>query len=185
MKAETAAAPRRPQPPSTPAAPTPAQTQPAATRLQQGGPLRRGDIDLRMLTQGVDLSPSALMADGLVFAQLIQPAQAVSDEGSGLGGGQTAAAGKPDAAASQLVDELAQRLPIAPPGAFTATLLMPNLGRIQVRAGKRDDQWEVELGCARRETFERLRGQRGACEASLAEAMGSPVRLALVDEALA
>ncbi|WP_244158120.1 type III secretion system HrpP C-terminal domain-containing protein [Phytopseudomonas flavescens] len=151
--------------------------------MQNASLLRRGEIDLRSLIQGLEMPSSTLMADGTVFAQLIQPARPVSDEGSGLGGGSAAMAAKPDAVGAQLIEELAQRLPLAPPGAFTATLLMPNLGKVQVRAGKREGHWDVELGFTRRETFERLHGQRCACEAALAVALGSPVQLALLDEA--
>lgn len=183
MKPEAGTAPRGPQPLSQPVAQAPTQAQPAAVGSKNVATMRRGEPDLRSPMQRMETPSSALMADGMVFAQLIQPAGPISDDDSGLGGGGAALATKPDAAGAQLVDELAQRLPIAPPGTFTATLLMPNLGKVQVRAGKREGHWDVELGLARRETFKRLHSQRGACEAALATAMGSPVRLAMVDEA--
>ena len=171
--------------PSQPVAQASAQAQPAATGTKNAAMPRRGETDLRWLTQGLATPSSAVIADGMAFAQLIQPVQAGSDDGAGLGGGSAAMLARPDAAAAQLLDELAQRLPIAPPGTFTAILLMPNLGKVQVRAGRREDRWDVELGFTRRETFERLRSQRGACEAALAAAMGSPIQLSMVDEAQA
>lgn len=181
MKAEPTR--RPPPPPRQPIAQPPIQTQPVAG-TKNAAMTRRGEADLRSLMQGLAIPSTAVTADGLVFAQLIQPVQTVSDDGAGLDKGSAAMAAKPDAAGEQLVDELAQRLPLAP-GAFTATLLMPNLGKVQVRAGRREGRWEVELGFARRESFERLRSQQGSCEAALATAMNSTVQLSMVDEAAA
>ncbi len=184
MKAEGNSPPNRPHQPTQPAAHP--HTQPAiATMKPPSAPAmsQRGEIDLRSLIQGLETSSSSIKADGLVFAQLIQPIKQISDDSSGLGTGSGVLSPKPDAMGTQLVDELVQRLPIAPPGAFTVTLLMPNLGKVQVRAGKREGHWEVELGFARRSTFERLHPQQSTCEAALASAMGSSIRLSMVDEA--
>lgn len=185
MKVEANSAPSRPQP--SPQPESQQKHQPATTGMKHPGAAassRRGEIDFRTLIQGLETSSSLVRGDGLVFAQLIQPASQLSDDddGSSLGGGSGILAANPDTMGTQLVDELVQRLPVAPPAAFTVTLLMPNLGKVQVRAGKREDLWEVELGFARRSTFERLKPQQNACEAALAAAMGSSVRLCMVDE---
>lgn len=184
MKAEPYSAPKRPHQPTQPTAQPPTQATPATLKNSNTAAMsRRTEIDLRTLMQGLETSSSSMITDGLVFAQLIQPVKQTSDDSSGLGAGTCALSGKPDAMGAQLVDELAQRLPIAPPGTFTATLLMPNLGKVQVRAGKREGHWEVELGFARRSTFERLHPQQSTCEATLAAAIGSSIRLSMVDEA--
>jgi hypothetical protein len=83
---------------------------------------------------------------------------------------------------TQLVDELAQRLPAQPDGPFNVTLLMSNLGKVQVNASKRDNQWNIELGFARRGVLKRVQPHQRACENALADALGQDVELSMHEE---
>jgi hypothetical protein len=121
-------------------------------------------------------------ADGQYFAQLI----GLVDEGGGQqgwGGGAIALAVQNEDVPMDLMDELAQRLSKDPTSALNVTLLMPNLGRIEVRATPQNGRWDIELGFARREVLKRLRPRQHACEAALTEALGQPVALSMLDEA--
>ncbi|MFC6478762.1 type III secretion system HrpP C-terminal domain-containing protein [Pseudomonas asuensis] len=86
---------------------------------------------------------------------------------------------------TQLIDELVQRLAKDPLASLNVTLLMPNLGKVQVRASKRDDRWSVELGFSRQDVFKRLQPRENACESALANALGQPVELSMLNEAQA
>jgi hypothetical protein len=121
-------------------------------------------------------------ADGQYFAQLI----AVVDEGGeqqGWAGSAIAFTAQSEEVPMDLMDELAQRLSTGPMSELNVTLLMPNLGRIEVRASIRGGRWDIELGFARRDVLKRLRPRQHGCEAALKEALGQPVDLSMLDEA--
>lgn len=180
MKSEAnAAAPRAPQAQSTPPAPAGG----AAVRDKEAAQARRGEFDLSRLQWADAGSPS--QADGLWFAQLIQPLHGAGGGGEQSGFGGSAAAmlpGQREAILGELLDELTPRLPSQPGGPFNLTLIMPNLGRVQVRAGKRDQHWEVDLGFEREDVLQRLRQQQEQCESALSEALRQPVRLSMNEE---
>ncbi|MGA4320394.1 type III secretion system HrpP C-terminal domain-containing protein [Ectopseudomonas hydrolytica] len=149
--------------------------------LKETGWSRRSDFESSLSSWSNSAVPT--LADGQLFAQLIQPVHSGGDQ-SGFGGSGVASfQARPDGMAGELVDELTQRLPSLPSGPINVTLLMPNLGRVQVRAGKRDQQLEVELGFERQDVLERLRAQERTCESALGEALGQPVRLWMREEA--
>ena len=176
MKTEHAARPQQTQTPQQGAAP---QGNPAA--LKETGWSRRGDFESSLSSCSNSAAPT--LADGQLFAQLLQPVHQGGDQ-SGFGGSGVASfQARPDGMAGELVDELTQRLPSMPSGPISITLLMPNLGRVQVRAGKRDQQLEVELGFERLDVLERLRAQEHSCASALSEALGLPVRLWMREEA--
>ncbi|CAM3906773.1 type III secretion system HrpP C-terminal domain-containing protein [Ectopseudomonas alcaliphila] len=176
MKTEHAARPQQAQTPQQGAAP---QGNPAA--LKETGWSRRGDFESSLSSWSNSAAPT--LADGQLFAQLLQPVHQGGDQ-SGFGGSGVASfQARPDGMAGELVDELTQRLPSLPSGPISITLLMPNLGRVQVRAGKRDQQLEVELGFERQDVLERLRAQEHSCASALSEALGLPVRLWMREEA--
>lgn len=176
MKAE----PRHPAPPmpSSPAA--------TSSNVKNEAPaqpaLRRSESDRLRSTwasREFDAQPSA---DGQFFAQLIAPV----DEGGeqqGWGGGAIALPAPSEEMPTELVDELVQHLTKDPLARLDITLLMPNLGRIDVKASAREGHWSIELGFARRDVLKRLRPRQRACEAALANALGQPVELSMLDEA--
>jgi hypothetical protein len=59
---------------------------------------------------------------------------------------------------------------------------MPNLGKVQVNANKRDNQWTVELAFARRGVLRRVQPHQNACRDALAEALGQDVELSLHED---
>ncbi|WP_437883130.1 type III secretion system HrpP C-terminal domain-containing protein [Pseudomonas sp. LRF_L74] len=178
MKTEQQVQPRQLQPHREPVTLTP------SGRAAQPLPgMRRSDTDIGRLLAALETTSPTLMADGVLFNQLIQPVARSTDQGDGVGGSGFAPSALADVATAQLVDELAQRLPETLAGAFNVSLLMPNLGRIQVRAGKRDNQWDINLGFARRSAFERVQSCRGECEAALANVLAQPVNLTMSSEA--
>lgn len=130
-------------------------------------------------THGVD-APSTL--DGQYFAQLIG---LVDDGGKqhDWGGGAIAMPLHNEEIPMDLMDELTQRLSKDPTSALNITLLMPSLGRVDVRATPQNGHWNIELGFARREALKRLRPRERSCETALTEALGQPVTLSMLDEA--
>lgn len=172
-----------PRPPAQVAQrPTPTEpTAPNVNRPGLGG-LRRGDVErLRSAFNQLD-QQETLSADGMFFSQLLVPAVGEQPDQSGFGGGGVNLLPPGDGVPAGLIDELADRLPAQPDGPFSVTLLMPNLGRVQVNANKRDNQWSVELGFARRGVLSRLRPHQRACESALADALGHDVDLSFHEE---
>ncbi len=173
-------------PPRPQASPTqrPAPTESAVsntTRSSVGG-LRRGEAE-RLRSTWHQTDPSeALSADGMFFSQLLVPAVGEQPDQSGFGGSALNLLPPGDGVPTALIDELAERLPVQPDGPFSVTLLMPNLGRVQVNANKRDNQWSVELAFARRGVLSRLRPHQRACESALADALGQDVDLSFHQE---
>lgn len=172
-------APRPPQKPAPAAIQPQADNPPAAnSQPRRNEPERSRFADSR-LNQGRD-STRHLDADGLFFEQLLMPSGNGKGDQSGAGGGggfnMFAAA---DGVPTQLIDELALQLPAHGDRPFSATLLMPNLGKVQVRANKRDSRWAIELGFERSDVLERLSARHQACEDAFADALGHDVELSM------
>jgi hypothetical protein len=176
MKAEH----RPPAPPRQ--APTPPPALPAAAdqdRAAAAAPRRDTE---RPRSASMRLEPEPIInADGQFFAQLISPVGEGAEQ-QGFGGSTIAAPLQSEAAPAELVDELAQCLAKAPQVPFNVTLLMPNLGRVDVSATPHEGHWGVELTFARREVLRRLKPKARECESALASALGQPVALTLLDE---
>lgn len=180
MKAE-----HRPPAPPRPA-PVPAPAQPTATANQDraAAALPRRDTE-RPRGPLARLEPEPIVnADGQFFAQLILPVGEGPNH-QGFGGSTIALPVQSEAAPAELVDELAQCLAKAPQVPFNVTLLMPNLGRVEVSATPQEGHWGVELSFARREVLRRLRPKARECESALASALGQPVALTMLDEVCA
>jgi hypothetical protein len=137
----------------------------------------------RLRSSGFGREPeAALSADGLLFFQMIQP---VGEDNRHQDLGSSAGLVLPissEEIPTQLIDELVQRLAKDSLAPLNLTLLMPSLGKVQVRATKRDNHWNVELGFSRRDVFKRLRSQERACQSALTDALGLPVELSMLDE---
>lgn len=171
-RAETS---RAPTSSPSPAAPGEAR-QPLAT-------VRRADAErLRRLCDESAASAS-LSADGMFFSQLLVPPVKEEQSESGFAGSSFSTLFPGEGVPTQLIDELAQRLPQQPDGPLSLTLLMPNLGKVQVNANKRDNQWSIELGFARRGVLKRLQPHQRNCESALEQALGCDVDLSLHEEA--
>ncbi|WP_238938694.1 type III secretion system HrpP C-terminal domain-containing protein [Pseudomonas typographi] len=175
--------PRLPNPPSPTVAavstPAPGKSGPVAL---PAAPRRAESERLRSLGPGREPEAS-LGADGQLFSQLIQPV-GEGPEHQGLGGGGAIALPvQHDDMPTELIDELAQRLAKDPLATLDVTLLMPTLGKVQVRASPRQGHWGIELGFTRRDVLRRLRPRQRNCEAALAAALGQPVTLSMLDEA--
>lgn len=170
------------KPPPRPSGQTPQQpvkaepSVPADTRPGLGS-LRRGDLE-RLRSMWNQPSPSdALNADGLFFSQLLVPSVNAEPDHSGFGGSGASLLPPSNGMPTQLIEELAERLPTQPDGPFNVTLIMPNLGKVQVNANKRDNQWSIELAFARRGALKRVQPHQRACENALADALGQDVDL--------
>jgi hypothetical protein len=118
----------------------------------------------------------------MFFSQLLVPLISEEKDHSGFAGSSFSSLPPSESVPTQLIDELAQRLPSQPDGPFSITLLMPNIGKVQVNANKRDNQWNVELGFTRRGVLKRLQPHQRACENALAEALGLDVDLSFHEE---
>lgn len=166
------AQPRPVQPPSAPQA----DNRPALTSP------RRGDAE-RVRASWSNTGPNdSLNADAMLFSQLLVPLISEEKDHSGFAGSGFSLLPPSENVPTQLIDELAQRLPSQPDGPFSITLLMPNMGKVQVNANKRDNQWNIELGFARRGVLQRLQPHQRACENALAEALGLDVDLSFHEE---
>lgn len=164
--------------------PRPAPSEPAATADNRPalGNLRRGESDRLRSAWNQPAAQEALNADGLFFSKLLVLPVGEKTEQSGYSGSGFSLLPPSDGVPTQLIDELAQRLPDQPDGPLSVTLLMPNLGKIQVNANKRDNQWTVELGFARRGLLKRLQPHQHACESALADALGQDVDLSFHED---
>lgn len=165
-----------------PQKPAPAATQPATGGTPSSIPLpRRGELQR---TRPTDTRPGAdkgIEADGLFFQQLLIPVSSDQSDHSGSGGSSRSFSmfDPVEGVPTQLLDELALQLPEHANRPFSATLLMPSLGKVQIRANKRDSHWAIELGFERRDVLERLTQQHQACEEALAKALDHDVELSL------
>lgn len=163
-------------------APSPSPATPGEAR-QPLTSVRRADAErLRRLCDESAASAS-LSADGLFFSQLLVPAVTEQQSESSFAGSHLSTLFPAEGVPVQLIDELAQRLPQQPDGPLSLTLLMPHLGKVQVNANKRDNQWSIELGFARRGVLKRLQPHQCNCESALEQALGCDVDLSLHEEA--
>jgi hypothetical protein len=126
--------------------------------------------------------PETTSADGLFFSQLLIPTVSEAPDHSGFSGSGLSLVPPADGVPTQLIDELAQRLPSQPDGPFNVTLLMPYLGKVQVNACKRENHWSVDLGFAKKGVLKRLQPHQRACESALAEALGQDVDVSFHEE---
>lgn len=126
-------------------------------------------------------SIKSLDADSMLFMQMLVPPPPHQDDQSSAGKGSSSFSmfAPPDGVPTQLIDELAMQLPQHGNRPFTATFLMPNLGKVQIRAQKRDSHWDIELGLDRTDVLERLSKHHGACQQALAQTLKHDVELRL------
>lgn len=179
--------PPRPQPPprAEPSrAPTPSSASPSETR-QPLTTVRRTDAERLRRLCDESASPASLSADGMFFSQLLVPPVTEQQSESGFAGSSFSTLFPSEGVPTQLIDELAHRLPQQPDGPLSLTLLMPNLGKVQVNANKRDNQWSIELSFARRGVLKRLQPHQRNCESALEQALGCDVDLSLHEESQA
>jgi hypothetical protein len=172
---------RSPQPQ---AQPHPVQPQPApqADNHPALTSLRRGDVERVRPLWSKPCPNDSLNADGMFFSQLLVPLISEETDHSGFAGSGFSRLPLSESVPTQLIDELAQRLPSQPDGPFSITLLMPNMGKVQVNANKRDNQWNIELGFTRRGVLKRMQPHQRACENALTEALGLDVDLFFHEE---
>jgi hypothetical protein len=165
------------------ARPSPATSEPPVSnnRPLSGNP-RRGDLERLRPAWNQPAQQETLNADGLFFSQLLVPPVSEEPDHSGFSGSGFNLLPPGDGVPTQLIDELAQRLPNLPDGPFNVTLLMPHLGEVQVNANKHANQWNIELGFARKGLLKRLQPHQRACENALADALGQDVDLSFHEE---
>ncbi|MBC3954593.1 type III secretion system HrpP C-terminal domain-containing protein [Pseudomonas triticifolii] len=181
--------------PKPPPAPAPQRAvpmeRPSAAPTAPAGPgekrpalavIGRGDTQTSRSTSNKSFAETPISPDGLFFSQLLVPAVSEERDQQGFAGGAVAFPVKSEAVPTQLIDEVAQRLPEQPEGPLNFTLLMPNLGTVRVNAEKTDNRWSIQLGFARRDVLKRLQGHVGACRDALSQAMGLDVDLDLHEE---
>ncbi|RMN29920.1 HrpP [Pseudomonas cannabina] len=123
------------------------------------------------------LQDEPMSADGLFFSQLLIAPVSEEPEQHSFAGSSLDFSAKAEAVPTQLINELAQRLPEQPPGPLNFTLLMPTLGKVRVNAEKTDNRWSIQLGFSRRDVFKRVSGHSRACRDALAQTLGHDVDL--------
>ena len=158
-------------------APATAQPQPAAPALN--APLPKSRLADSRSTRDTSNVPQA---DSLFFEQLLTapPSTGQDDQSDARGSTSTYSMFAPlDEVPTQLIEELALQLPSQGNRPFSATLLMPALGKVQIRANKRDSHWAIELGFERRDVLARVARHHQTCEDALAQALGRDVQLSL------
>lgn len=171
--------PQRPAPP----APSAAATRPSAAAFatppgKAAEAQRNRSGELGSTSDGT----GQLSADATLFMQmLVPPPPAYSDDQGNSGNGSSSFSmfAPLDGIPTQLIDELAVQLPQHGNRPFNATLLMPNLGKVQIRAQKRESHWDIELGLERADMLERLTKHHGACQQAFAQALEHDVELRL------
>ena len=142
---------------------------------------KRSETARSRVTDSRSDSPCVPDADSLWFEQLLalpasgQEAQSDSQGGTSNAGLFAAFDGVP----TQLIEQLTLQLPALGRRPLCATVLMPTLGKVQVRASKRDSIWAIELGFERADSLQRVSRHQGACERALAQALGHDVELSL------
>lgn len=155
-------------PPATPS------EHPATTRNPLSRPRPAGS---QTLSNNVCVPP----ADSQFFEQLLVPPPPDDNEESGSGGGAAAYSlfTQTDEIPLQWIDELAVQLTDQGLRPFSATLLMPGMGKVQIRAQKYASHWAIELGLERSAVLKRLKHHQHTCEGALSQAMGRDVELTL------
>jgi hypothetical protein len=145
--------------------------------------LRRVDAERLRRFCDESASPALLRADGMFFSQLLVPPVPDDRTESGFTGSSFSTLFPAGIVPTQLVDELAHRLPQQQDGPLSLTMLMPNLGKVQVNAHKRDNQWSIDLAFAQRGVLKRLQPYQRECKNALEQALGCDVDLSLHEEA--
>lgn len=178
-------APIKPTPPQRPPAPAPVASPTKPPAAATAAPLHKGTeahrnrpAELRSVNDGA----RSLDADAMLFIQLLAPpppAQQDDQSGSSQGSSSFSMFAPLDGIPTQLIDELAVQLPQHGNRPFSATLLMPNLGKVQIRAQKRESHWDIALGLDRADVLERLTRHHGACQQAFAQALDHDVELRL------
>ena len=172
----------QPQPRAEPSrTPSPSPASPSETR-QPLTTVRRADAERLRRLCDESASPASLSADGMFFSQLLVTPVTEQQSESAFAGSSFNTLFPIEGVPTQLIDELAQRLPQQPDGPLSLTLLMPNLGKVQVNASKRDNQWSVELRFARNDVLKRLQPRQHTCEQALANALGNEVELSFHED---
>lgn len=163
-------------------APIELQTKPSSEKRPALGSLGRGDAQSNRSMLNRQSPDIPFSSDGLFFSQLLVPTVGAEPDQQSFTGGGIALPVRAEQVPTQLIDELAQRLPDQPEGLLSFTLLMPNLGSVRVHAKKADNCWNIRLGFARRDVLKRLQGHISACRDSLSEAMGQDVELGMHED---
>ena len=137
--------------PSAP--PRPVSSQVVAPGKESAAPLingRRGESERLRSVRPEHETEHILNADGLYFSQLIQPfsSDAVQQDLGGSAG--VALPLQAEEAPAELIDELVQQLTRNSVAPLAVTVLMPNLGKVQVKVTRHNDHWGIELGFSRR-----------------------------------
>ncbi|KDD66126.1 hypothetical protein ABH912_005445 [Pseudomonas sp. BT76 TE3572] len=176
--------PPTPQPKPAPRVAPPADRPgPSESRPASPSTAKRGETERGRVTWQHQAADTPMAADGLFFSQLLIPPVSEEPSHSGFAGGSNFSMPLPaEGVPTQLIDELAQQLPSQAGQPFSVTLLMPNLGKVHVKANKRDSHWEIELGFARPDVLARLQSRQDACEEALSQALGHDVQLSLHDD---
>jgi hypothetical protein len=137
----------------------------------------RGDVQTNRSALNKSWADVPVNADGMFFSQLLVPPVSEEPDQQSFSGGAIAFPMHAEQVPTQLIDEVVQRLPDQPDGPLSFTLLMPNLGSVQVHASKADNRWSIQLGFARRDVLKRLQGHVGSCRSALSQALGQDVDL--------
>ncbi|KPX26420.1 Type III secretion system protein [Pseudomonas amygdali pv. morsprunorum] len=165
-----------------PSAPTQRAPDKADDKPPAFGSTTRTDMPKVRFAQNRSATETPESADGLFFSQLLIPQVGEEPDQQGFGGSSIALPAHAENVPTQLIDELAQRLPEQPAGPLAFTLLMPSLGTVRVNAEKTEHRWSIQLGFARRDVLKRLQGHTGACRDSLSRALGHDVELDLHED---
>ncbi|MEO4016682.1 type III secretion system HrpP C-terminal domain-containing protein [Pseudomonas rossensis] len=156
-----------------------ARPNPNETQRPNHSAVRRSETERTHSSSSRQATDERVNADAQVFAQLLMPQGNNNDGQSNASGSGFSLPVRLDNLSAQLVDELAQQLPIQSGGSFRVTLMMPNLGKVYVKANKTESHWAIDLGFARADVLDRLQPRQGACEQALKEALGHDVQLSL------
>ncbi|AHG42305.1 type III secretion protein [Pseudomonas syringae CC1557] len=162
--------------------PAPFSDKPFGDKRPALGGSARGDAATNRSALNKSLQDMPMNADGMFFSQLLVPPVGAEPDQQSFSGGGIAFPVHADQVPTQLIDEIAQRLPDQPEGLLGFTLLMPNLGSVRVSASKADNRWSIQLGFARRDVLKRLSSHAGACRNSLSEALGQDVDLSMHED---
>ena len=156
--------------------------QPVAPAATANTPLpKRSETPRSRAADSRSDTPRVPDADSLWFEQLLAlPATGQEAQSDARGGASNYSLFAPfDGMPTQLIDQLALQLPALGRRPFSATLLMPTLGKVQVRAHKRDSCWAIDLAFERAEVLQRVNRHHSACESALTQALGHDVELSL------
>lgn len=159
----------------------PAPSPPAAQR-GNSSPSRRNETDrLRETTteRTRRFDDAAVLSDGAFFQGLLMESSSTDDFS---GAAPTSSLQPwPPAAFGQMVEEVAR---LTPEGdqPLEAIVLMPHLGKINIKASRNETPWNIRLGLDRIDALGRLQEHHAECEEGLKRALGRDVVLSLHHE---